>query len=219
MSRRLFGAAGVGIALASVLTAGVVAWAAPNVSEGDTVDLAGIVASWPDSYQVTGTKSEPLYTERIVATRDGDTFAVRIEVLGQGDAAMGTQLSAVRATSVGIEWITGCTKSAALCADDSELRGFLATATVVEGARNGTLPETGVVRVLHGTDVVCIDDEALHPNSSPALVPLDPCVDIETGAVLGHWSTASAAFVGATLADGFTVIDSPNFSLLSDVHR
>ncbi|MBA8817141.1 hypothetical protein FHX48_002239 [Microbacterium halimionae] len=217
MNRRLLVTASGSIVLASVLTAGVVAWAAP--SEGDTVALADIVSSWPDSYQVTGTKSEPLYTERILATRDSDTFAVRIEVVGQGDAAMGTQLSAVSITESGIEWIDGCTKSASACTDDPELRGFLATAAIVQSARTGALPETGVMRVLHGTDVVCIDDAAIHPAASPALVALDPCVDVETGAVLGHWSAASAAFVGATLAPGFTITGTPNASLLSDLHR
>ncbi len=176
------------------------------VRSDDTVELAPLVAGWNSHWQVTGAKSEPLYTERIDVRRDGDAFQARIEVIGQGDTALGTQLSAVSVDAAGtIAWTEGCTKSAADCADDPQLRGFLATAALISLDRQGRLPATGTARTLHGTPVVCVSDAALHPDAAAADVRLDPCFDRATGAVLAHWSPDSAAFVGATLAPGFTV--------------
>lgn len=172
----------------------------------DTVELAPLVAGWSAHWHVTGTKSEPLYTERIDVRRDGDAFRARIEVIAQGDSTLGTQRSAVSVDASGtIAWIDGCTKSAADCQDDTELRGFLATAALVSLDREGRLPATGTARSLHGTPVVCVPDDELHPDAAPATIRLDPCFDRTTGAVLAHWSPDSAAFVGATLAPGFSI--------------
>ncbi len=167
-------------------------------------DLAALVGSWPGHYRVQGTKAEPLYTELIAAERDGDVFRVRIDAIGQGDAALGTQRSSVRVDDDGtVTWLTGC-DPAAVCAPDREVRGFLTTALVVGLARSGDLAAAATERDLHGTPVLCVADAALHPDAA-ATVPLDPCFDRATGAVLGHWSPESKAFVGPTLAPGFTV--------------
>lgn len=171
-----------------------------------SVQLAPLVAGWDAHWQVTGTKSEPLYTERIDVRRDGDAFQLRIEVIGQGDTALGTQRSAVSVDAAGtIAWTEGCTKDPADCSDDTRMRGFLATAALISLEHQGRLPATGTARTLHGTPVVCVADAALHPDAAAAEVRLDPCFDRATGAVLAHWSPDSAAFVGATLAPGFTV--------------
>ena len=168
------------------------------------VSLAPIVAEWPDAYSVAGSKSEPLYTERITFSRDADLFVLRIEVIAQGDTALGTQRGAVRVAGDGtITWVAGCTKDAAACENDPALRGFLTTAALVGLERTGRLPETGTARALHGTPVVCVDDDAVHPDTAPSIAGLAPCFSIATGALLGHWSAASAAFVGPTLAPGF----------------
>ncbi|WP_159502521.1 hypothetical protein [Microbacterium sp. 18062] len=199
------------VAVATALTGAALTGAALAADRepsalGQRVDLAPLVAAWPDRYTVTGMKSEPLYTEHIEITRDADVFRVRIDVLGQGDAALGTQLSAVRVRADGtVSWLDGCAKSAELCDDDTELRGFLATAALIGLAEQGRLPETGTARVHHGVDVVCVADADLHPDAAPAAVRLDPCVDRATGAVLAHWSPDSQAFVSATLTPGFTV--------------
>ncbi len=192
------GAAAVAAAAAAI---GGVARAAT-----DQVPLAPLVDAWPASYTVVGAKSEPLYTEHIRISRDADEFRVRIDVRAQGDAALGIQESAVRLGADGVvSWDAGCVKSAELCADDTALRGFLATAALLGLARQDRLPATGTPRELHGTDVVCVSDAELHPDAAAATVRLDPCFDRATGAVLAHWSPDSAAFVGATLAPGFTV--------------
>jgi len=181
---------------------------AASPAEGSTVDLAPIVEAWPSTYTTTGTKSEPLYVEHITSTRDGDVFALHIEVIAQGDSALGTQLSAVRVATDGrIEWLAGCSKSGAACADDPELRGFLSAATVRSALDRGALPATATARTLHGTAVVCIADSALHPAAPPATIDLQPCFSRSTGAMLGHYSDASGSFVGATLAVGF--VDAP----------
>lgn len=176
----------------------------------DRVALAPLVAGWPDAYSVQGQKSEPLYTEHIDLRRSGDAFTVRIDVRAQGDAALGVQQSAVTVGEDGsVSWQTGCEKTAALCADDTELRGFLATAALIGLDRRGVLPATGTARTVHGHAVVCVDDAALHPDAAPAEVRLDPCFDRATGAVLAHWSPDSAAFVGATFAPGVALSSLP----------
>ncbi len=172
-------------------------------AEGQPVALAPIVAAWPEAYTVTGTKSEPLYVEHITSTRTGAVFSVTIDVVAQGDSPLGTQNSQVElGTDGSIRWIGGCTKPAAQCADDPALRGFLSEAAVLSAARRGFLPAEGVARTLHGHPVVCVSDAALHPDAPPAVASLDPCFSMSTGALLGHWSSASSAFVGPTLAEG-----------------
>lgn len=184
-------------------TALAMAWAASAHAIDQSVALAPIVSGWPDEFAVVGTKAEPLYTERISFARSGDDFTLTIEVLSQGNAALGTQTSAVAVDADTVRWVEGCTKTDALCQNDTTLRGFLTTALVVAADRAGTLPASGVVRDLHGTDVVCVDDADLYP--TPSTVALHPCFDIASGAVLGQWSPDSHAFVGATLADGFHI--------------
>lgn len=183
--------------------ASAVALDGPAVAEGATVPLAPIVAAWPSQYTVVGTKSEPLYVEHITSTRDGDVFALRIEVIAQGDSALGTQVSAVRVQGDGsIEWLAGCTKDASGCADDPALRGFLSAAVVEAAVREGRTPDSASARTLHGVPVVCVRDELLHPDAPPAMTDLQPCFSRSTGALLGHYSPAGSAFVGATLAEG-----------------
>ncbi len=175
------------------------------VADGTAIALAPVVAAWPDGYAVTGTKSEPLYVEHITSTRTGDRYALTIEVVAQGDTPLGVQRSAVQLGDDGaVQWIDGCTKPAAQCSDDPGLRGFLSQAALLGALERGVLPAdaTGVARTLHGHPVVCVSDRALHPADPPVVEGLDPCFSISTGALLGHWSTPSAAFVGPTLAEG-----------------
>lgn len=102
-----------------------------------------------------------------------------------------------------IRWIEGCPGSAQ-CSDDTGLRGFLSQAALLATAARGGLPDTGTGRTLHGHRVVCLPDEVLHPDHPPVVPGLSPCFSIATGALLGHWSEDSSAFVGATLAAGLT---------------
>lgn len=202
----------VASALAAAATGCVAAFAVAGAAVASSpVVLAPIVSEWPEQFVVTGAKSEPLYTEHIRISRAADTFTAQIEVLSQGDTALGTQRSAVKVHPDGtIEWLHGCTKQPSHCASDPALRGFLATAAVVALARDGRLPAEATAREVHGTRVVCVDDAALHPDAAPVTVRLDPCFDRDTGAVLAHWSHESSAFVGATLAPGFAISRSPN---------
>lgn len=199
--------AAVGVVLAGACGAAV---ATARVREPATIPLAPVVAAWPTGFVAEGMKSEPLYTEHIRIQRDGDDLRLRIEVVGQGDEPFGTQEGAVHVGDDGtVTWDAGCPKDPTACADDTQLRGFLTTAAVLALARTDRLPHDGVVRDVHGTPAVCVDDTALHPDAPPPVVRLDPCFDLATGAVLAHWSPDSAAFVGATLAPGFTVTPRP----------
>ncbi len=198
------GATIVGANLASATSTGAAAADPVAATLPSPVELAPIVAAWPDSYTVVGTKSEPLYTERIAYAREGDLFVLRIEAIAQGDSTLGIQRGAVRVADDGtVAWVSGCTKDASTCADDPALRGFLTTAALVGLERAGRLPEIGTARALHGTPVVCVADDDVHPDAPPSTAGLDPCFSVATGALLGHWSSASAAFVGPTLAPGF----------------
>lgn len=206
-SRLPLALAGLGVAMAGACGAAV---AAPPIDAPDTVALSDVVAAWPSAYVLEGMKSEPLYTEHIRVERSGDDLRLRIAVIGQGDEPFGTQESAVRVSPDGaVAWTSGCSKAPAACADDTQLRGFLATAALLGLAREGRLPAEGVVRDVHGTAAVCVDDASVHPDAPAPLVRLDPCFDRATGAVLAHWSPASRAFVGATLAPGFTLTPAP----------
>jgi hypothetical protein len=172
-------------------------------ADGSAVALAPLLATWPDAYRVTGTKSEPLYVEHITSTRTGDDYALTIDVVAQGDSPLGVQSSSVHLDADGtVRWVDGCTKAPDRCADDPGLRGFLSQAALLAAERRGGLPEWGVARTLHGHPVVCVSDAALHPLDPPTVVTLDPCFSTATGALLGHWSSDSDAFVGPTLAEG-----------------
>jgi hypothetical protein len=180
------------------------------VADGSGVALAPIVAAWPEGYSVTGTKSEPLYVEHIASSRAGDRYTLTIDVVAQGDSPLGVQHSAVQLSADGaVQWVDGCTKPAAQCSDDPGLRGFLSQAALLGALQRGVLAgdATGIARTLHGHPVVCVSDRALHPADPPVVEGLDPCFSISTGALLGHWSTPSSAFVGPTLAEG--LVDEP----------
>jgi hypothetical protein len=178
---------------------------APARPDGTVVELAPIVAGWPDGYTVTGTKSEALYVEHITSTRAGSSFSLTIDVKSQGESALGVQTSRVEVLpGGGIRWTDGCPKTAADCLDDPGLRGFLTQAALLGAEQRGELPAMAVARTLHGHPVVCVSDLALHPGSPPAIDGLDPCFSVSTGAVLGHYSLPSGAFVGPTLAEGFS---------------
>lgn len=218
MTRRArAGLAGVVVLAAVVVAAGallpgsehpVSATSETSVStetDGAVVELAPIVAGWPDGYTVTGTKSEALYVEHITSVRSGPSFSLTIDVKSQGESALGVQTSRVEVLpGGGIRWTDGCRKSEAECLDDPALRGFLTQAALLGAEEKGALPATAVARTLHGHPVVCVSDVELHPASPPVIDGLDPCFSRSTGAVLGHYSLQSGAFVGPTLAEGFT---------------
>lgn len=176
-----------------------------SATDGSVVELAPIVAGWPDGYTVTGTKSEALYVEHITSVRSGSSFSLTIDVKSQGESALGVQTGRVEVLpGGGIRWTDGCSKTAPDCLDDPGLRGFLTQAALLGAEVKGELPATAVARTLHGHPVVCVSDVALHPASPPVIDGLDPCFSVSTGAVLGHYSLQSGAFVGPTLAEGFT---------------
>ncbi|MFB2586534.1 hypothetical protein [Herbiconiux liukaitaii] len=203
-ARGLAAAAAV-VAVTTLVAVAATAAAAPAAEDGAVVELAPLVASWPSGYTVTGTKSEPLYVEHITSTRDGSVLSLTIDVKSQGESALGVQTGSVEVEADGsIRWLDGCTKPAEDCLDDPGLRGFLALAALLGAERKGTLPATGRAETLHGHPVVCVSDAALHPDSPPVVDGLDPCFSVATGAMLGHYSAESAAFVGPTLAEGLT---------------
>lgn len=165
-------------------------------------DFAPIVAAWPDSYTVTGTKSEPGYVEHITTSRDGDRFALEIVIEAQGTGAGGASLAEVAVDSAGtVRWTAGSDEGD--CADDDAVRGFLATASVLSAQRQGRLPVTATIRRLGDHEVACVADGDLFPGTRTAASPaLDPCFSVDTGAVLGHYSDVNASFVGPTMSPG-----------------
>lgn len=168
-----------------------------------SADLAAVVAQWPESYLVTGTKSEPFYVEHITIERAGSRFELIIDVRAQGEAALGVQHDVVTVDSDGaLLRATACPAERAGCLTEP-VRGFLSAASLLVAERQGRLPATGIIRAFGGTEVICVADSDLHPAASAVAAVADPCFSVATGAVLAHWSSASAAFTAATLAPDF----------------
>ncbi|WNM28185.1 hypothetical protein RN607_04060 [Demequina capsici] len=207
----------VALAAATVSAVLVLSGAAGRAAEpadGATVAVAPLVAAWPTSFTVTATKSEPGYIEHLTLTRDADAFALRIELEAQGTHGGGTSLAVVHVADDGtLAWTDGCAVDDCDHADD--LRGFLSTAVLVSAEREGRLPDRATLRTLGDHRVVCLTDAQLHP-ADTAILDLQPCFSVATGAVLGHWSDAAGGFVGATMsATSIVESDAPDLELLT----
>jgi hypothetical protein len=148
--------------------------------------LNDLVASWPTTYTLDGTKGVGTWVEVVGVTRRGDVFELR------GGAPRGARQH--------VERVRVAPDGRLSDADRSTLtvpapRGFLATASLVAAARQGIdLGEAPVVTYAN-RDVVCVPAGALRSLQGDH----QPCVDVDTGAVLAHRHTGSGRFDGPTL--------------------
>lgn len=153
------------------------------------VRLADVAASWPDSYTVTGTKTEPTYIEHVTIMRNDDVFTVA----GGAMVNMEPSIESVRLGTDGTIEHVVC-PTAMDCSVSRPLSGFLATASVLSAARSGRLTASVVPQPFGDRTVVCIPAEQIGIDTPV----LDPCLDTETGAVLAQRHRRSGTYDGPT---------------------
>lgn len=165
--------------------------AGPGAAEAPAMlDLAAWAAGLPESFHVSGLKSEPTYQLQTDIARHGDVFAI----LGGAPAHATRALVRVRTDPAGGLQALPCPVGAT-CGTARGAPGHLATAALVAAARAGQL--TGAAPVLpYGPHrVVCLPAEVLG-----VVEPiLDPCFETTTGAAIAQRHRTSARFDGPSL--------------------
>jgi len=164
----------------------------PGVSLADDAAQIGIakwILSRPAHYSITASKSEPTYLEAIDIDRSGDAFSVK----GGAPAWAERSVEAISVSAEGELRHDVCPK--AMTCGDVPPSGFLATTAVLAAARAGS--DLGYASpVPFGTrSVVCVPSEKI----GIANPILDPCLDVETGAVLAQRHRRTGAFDGPSL--------------------
>lgn len=163
------------------------------------VELTKVAASWTESFTVTGIKTEPTYIEHVTITRKENVFTVA----GGAMVHMEPSVESVRLADDGsIEHIV-C-PAAMDCSTPRPLTGFLATASVLSAARTGRLTGTVIPQAFGNRTVVCVPAEQIGVDDPV----LDPCLDIETGAVLAQRHRRSGTYDGPTF-DPWSVTVTP----------
>jgi hypothetical protein len=164
---------------------------------------------------VIGTKSEPTYVETIRISRNGDRFTLDAEASGQR-----VGLVEMSVDDRGRVAMLACPRGATC---DLRPTGYLATVQVLAMVRRGERTGTAPVLRYAGRDVVCVptgllrgtpSDAETDDGSSMVLSAVsNPCLDMETGAVLAQQSCDltqqlcdGGAFVGPTLDEGTLIV-------------
>lgn len=156
-------------ALAPILARVLVSTAAA----AEPVDIGRLVASWPDHFVMTGTKTEPTYVYHVEVSRDGEVFRLT------GGAPLNTEPL----------------RDSVTVADGRQPIGFLATASIIGAVRSGQLSGSFEPRPFGDRQVVCVPAEAIGVDRPI----VDPCVDTETGAVLAQRHRLTGDFDGPSL--------------------
>lgn len=183
----------LGVALLMSLSLGV------SSAHADQVDLAAVARTWTVNYAVRGTKTEPTFVERVEYTRQGDHFSLRGDVDGQD-----LGLQALDLDPDGTIRVARCPE-ATVCGD-APPNGFLSTVAVLAALRAGRLTGFGDIISYAGRQAVCVPLEAIQPDLEAPVV-LDPCLDLQTGALLAQRRRFDGLFGGAMLDEPTLRID------------
>ena len=186
-----------GLTIAAIATA--FALASRSEASGPSIDVATWIAGWPTRFDVSGGKSEPTYVEAINIDRRGDVFTA----VG-GAPAWEERL----VEKVSIDPHGGATNlicpSGLSCDKARPGVNFLSNAWLLAAFRKRT-PHGGsgflgrATPVPYGArQVVCIEAERVGVTEAV----LDPCFDLETGAVLAQRHRLSGRFDGPSLDPG-----------------
>jgi hypothetical protein len=178
-------------------TLAVMAGAAPTlcarVAADGSIDIAAWVARWPTHFSVAGGKSEPTYVEAVNIERQGDVFSTLA-------GAPVWELRSTEALSVGPDGTVArvvCPKGMN-CARTTPSVSFLSSAWLLAAYR-AHRPLGRATPVSYGDrEVVCLPAERI----GIAEAVLDPCFDLETGAVLAQRHRLSGRFDGPSLDPG-----------------
>jgi hypothetical protein len=164
-----------------------------------SIDVAAWVAHWPTRFDVSGGKSEPTYVEAINVVRRGDVFTA------VGGAPAWEQRSVERVSIDSSGNITHLVCPTGLnCENARPGVNFLSSVWLLAAFRkHASHGESGflgrAIPLLYGArKVVCIQAERIGATEAV----LDPCLDLETGAVLAQRHRLSGHFDGPSLDPG-----------------
>ena len=157
-----------------------------------SIDVAAWVKNWPARFSVAGGKSEPAYVEAINIDRHGDVFTT----IGGAPAWEKRAVETVSISPAGKVTRVACPSDI-----DCEARpavSFLSSAWLLAAYRE-RVHLGRAAPVPYGTrQVVCIPAERIGVTEAV----LDPCFDLETGAVLAQRHRLSGRFDGPSLDPG-----------------
>lgn len=155
-----------------------------------SIDVAAWVATWPRDYTIEGGKSEPTYVEAISIARRGDAFSVT----GGAPAWERRSVEAVSVEANGRMIAADCPKRN----DCAPAVDFLSSAALLAAFRAHRPLGRATPMVYGDRQVVCLPAERI----GVAEAVLDPCFDLETGAVLAQRSRYNGKFDGPSLDPG-----------------
>lgn len=157
-----------------------------------SIDVAAWVKDWPVRFSVAGGKSEPAYVEAININRRGDIFTT----IGGAPAWEKRATETALIDPFGKVTLAGC-PSGNVC-DARPAVSFLSSAWLLGSFRRGA--DLGrAMPVPYGTrQVICIPAERI----GVAEAVLDPCFDLQSGAVLAQRHRLSGRFDGPSLDPG-----------------
>lgn len=160
-------------------------------SEAQAVDLASVAQAWNMDFAVRGSKTEPTFVEHVEYAREGDRFVLSGDIAGEQLGQLALDLGSDGSISV-----AACPE-ADTCSD-APPNGFLSTVSVLAALRSGRLSGTGDLINYAGRTGVCVPLEAIQPTLDAPVV-LDPCLDLQTGALLAERRRFDGQFGGAML--------------------
>ena len=164
--------------------------AACAVEAAPTLDISMAAVSWGPRFVLTGTKTEPTYIEHIRLERDGDLFILQ----GGAPAGMAPSRESIAVGAGGALRHVDC-PAGMTCAKTEPPSGFLASAGILAALRRQRLSGRFPIYSYGGHALVCIPAERLGVQNAV----LDPCVEIQSGAVIAQRHRRSGEFEGPSL--------------------
>ena len=157
-----------------------------------SIDVAAWVKNWPARFSVVGGKSEPAYVEAINIDRHGDVFTT----IGGAPAWEKRAVETVSISSAGKVTRVACPSDI-----DCQARpavSFLSSAWLLGAYRQRVRLGRATPEPYGMRQVVCIPAERIGVTEAV----LDPCFDLQTGAVLAQRHRLSGRFDGPSLDPG-----------------
>ena len=185
----------VGLAMVTVAAASV----STSQARGVSIDIATWVAGWPTRFDVSGGKSEPAYVEAVNIDRREDIFTA----VGGAPAWEERSLERVSVDLRGNVMHLVC-PGGSHCDEARPAVDFLSSAWLLSAFRkHGPRGEAGFLGratpVPYGArQIICLQAERIGVTEAV----LDPCFDLQTGAVLAQRHRMSGRFDGPSLDPG-----------------
>lgn len=156
------------------------------------------VEHWPSRYEMTGTRSEPIYASRLRLRRDGDWFALSGGAPGGEAPARLTVHVAADGALTGRDASGRSIRCASSTRCALPLQGYLAAAAAISAWRRGAAPRIVAWTRFAGRVAACLDAAELAPPVDGERPTVDPCLDRATGAVLAFRHRRTGRFEGAS---------------------